>query len=113
MTITEQVLIIFGMAIVTAIPRVVPLIFLSSRELPDPVLRFLEMIPPAVLAALLAQEIIVVKDATGVSLDLSLDNIYLVAVIPTVIIGWLFKNFFVTVLVGMGTVALLRFFAFY
>ena len=112
MDISTQLFIIIGMAVVTAIPRVFPLMFLSSRNLPERVLRILEMIPPAVLAALLAQEIVVVKTNSSVTLDFTLDNIYLVALLPTILIAWIFKNFFVTVLVGMGTVALLRYFAF-
>ena len=50
----EQLLLILGMALVTYIPRVAPLLLLSSRQLNPHLMRWLEMVPPAVLAALLA-----------------------------------------------------------
>jgi len=82
---------------------------LSSRQLNPHLMRWLEMVPPAVLAALLAPEILLRADDGGAkTLFLSPDNIFLLAAIPTVIAGWLTKSFFGTVAVGMGTVALLR-----
>lgn len=110
MDITTQLTIIIGMAVITAIPRVFPLIFLSSHAIPTPVMRVLEMIPPAVLSALLAQEIVLKKTDGQAALFLSLGNTFLLALIPTVVIGVLFKNFFITVIVGMVSVAVLRLF---
>jgi len=110
LTFADQLLLIFGMAVVTYVSRVSPLLLLSSRQLDPHLMRWLEMVPPAVLAALLAPEILLRTDAGGVkTLFLSMDNIFLLAAIPTVIVGWLTKSFFGTVAVGMGTVALLRF----
>ena len=109
MTQTEQLLLILGMAVVTAIPRVLPLVLLSSRPLAAPFLRWLEMIPPAVLAALLASELLLVKTEAGATLFFSTDNVFLLAALPTALAGWVTKNFFATVAVGMGTVALLRY----
>ena len=109
LTFADQLLLIFGMAAVTYVSRVSPLLLLSSRQLSPHLMRWLEMVPPAVLAALLAPEILLRTDAGGGALFLSTDNIFLLAAIPTVIVGWLTKSFFGTVAVGMGTVALLRF----
>lgn len=108
MSTSTQLFIIFGMAIITAIPRVLPLLFLSSRGIPGPVMRVLEMIPPSVLAALLAQEILLTHTNGQTELFLSLDNIFLLALIPTAIVGLFFKNFFITVVIGIASVALLR-----
>ena len=105
----EQLLLILGMAVVTYIPRVAPLMLLSSRQLNQHFMRWLEMVPPAVLAALLAPEILLKTGPDGgKDLFLSPDNIFLLASIPTFIAGWLTKSFFGTVAVGMGSVALLR-----
>ena len=110
-TLTDQLLLIFGMAVVTYVSRVSPLLLLSSRQLNPRLMRWLEMVPPAVLAALLAPEILLRTGEGGVKmLFLSPDNIFLLAAIPTVIASWLTKSFFGTVAVGMGTVALLRWF---
>lgn len=108
MDITTQLIIIIGMALITAIPRVLPLLFLSSQTIPPAIMRVLEMIPPAVLAALLAQEILLTKTNGKATLFLSLDNTFLLALAPTVLAGVIFKNFFITVIVGMVSVALLR-----
>ena len=111
LTFADQLLLIFGMALVTYVSRASPLLLLSSRQLSPHLMRWLEMVPPAVLAALLAPEILLRTGDGGVkTLFLSPDNIFLLATIPTVIVGWLTKSFFGTVAVGMGTVALLRWF---
>lgn len=105
-----QLPLIAGMALVTYLPRVAPLMLLSSRQLSPQLMRWLEMVPPAVLAALLAPELLLQSDPDGAKrLFVSLDNIFLLAALPTVIVGWLSKSFFGTVAVGMGTVALLRY----
>jgi branched-subunit amino acid transport protein len=105
----EQIFLILGMALVTYIPRVLPLILLSSKELNPTLLRWLEMIPPAVLAALLAPALFLQTGTNGErSIFLSLDNTFMLAAIPTFIAGWLTRSFFGAVAVGMAAVAFLR-----
>jgi len=106
-----QMLLIIGMAVVTYIPRMAPLFFLSSRELNPTLARWLEMIPPAVLSAMLMPGLLLHKNgAGGMSIFLNQDNVFLLAAVPTFLAGWLGRNFFVTIAAGMGTVALLRYF---
>lgn len=106
----EHLVLILGMALVTYVSRVTPLLLLSSRQLNPHLMRWLEMVPPAVLAALLAPEILLQTDGEGgKALFFSMDNIFLLASVPTFIAGWLTKSFFGTIAVGMGTVALLRY----
>lgn len=104
----DQLLLILGMAVVTYIPRAAPLMLLSSRELNPLLMRWLEMVPAAVLAALLAPEILLRTAGEHKALFLSPDNVFLLAAVPTLLAGWLSKSFFGTVAVGMGAVALLR-----
>lgn len=104
----DYFLIILGMALVTYIPRAAPLMLLSSRELNPMLMRWLEMVPPAVLAALLAPELLLRAQAGQKTLFLSLDNFFLLAALPTFVVGWITRSFFGTVAFGMGTVALLR-----
>ena len=107
----DQLLLILGMAVVTYIPRAAPLMLLSSRELNPMLMRWLEMVPPAVLAALLAPELLTRTGLSGgKELFFSMDNVFLLAAAPTFLVGWLSKSFFGTVAVGMGAVALLRYF---
>jgi branched-subunit amino acid transport protein len=98
------------MALVTYIPRAAPLLFLSSRKLNPRFIRWLEMVPPAVLAALLAPELLLRETIQGVkTLFLNADNVFLLAALPTLLAGWLSKNFFAAVVAGMASVALLRY----
>lgn len=105
----EQLLLIFGMAAVTYLPRVLPLWFLSSRNLHPAFMRWLEMIPPAVLAALLAPSLFLTKDAHGgQAFFFSFENLYLLTAIPTFLVAWKTKSFLGTVAAGMGCLALFR-----
>lgn len=108
-TFSSQVALIAGMTVVTYLPRLLPLWLLSSRNLHPAFMRWLEMVPPAVLAALLAPSLLLHKSADGSEeIFLGLDNVFLLASIPTFLAAWKTKSFSGTVTVGMGTVALLR-----
>ena len=95
---------ILGMALVTYIPRLLPILVLSERRLPKLLERWLNQIPIAVLAALVAPSLLTDQD----KLYLGLDNIFLWASLPTILIAWKTKNLFTSVLVGIGIVALVR-----
>ncbi len=100
------------MAAVTFIPRILPLWLLSHRSLHPAFTRWLEMIPPAVLAALLAPSLFLRQDASGAdSLFMSMDNTFLLAAMPTLLLAWKTKSFFGTVAFGMASVAALRWLA--
>lgn len=53
---------IFGMAIVTYIPRAIPLTFLEGRELPEVVQNVLRNIPYAVLGALIFPTVFFIQE---------------------------------------------------
>lgn len=97
MEITNYILMILGMVIVTFIPRVLPLALLGSRELPEKVVIWLSFIPAAVLAALLAPSILLKNG----SLYLSLENTALIAFFPTLLVAYKTKNIFYTVSGGL------------
>lgn len=107
---TDIALLIFGMALVTYLPRCLPLMLLSSRQLNPRFMRWLEMVPPSVLAALLAPEVLLRTQDSGKVFFFSMDNVFLLAALPTLAIGWLSRSFFGTVAAGMAIVALVRFF---
>jgi branched-subunit amino acid transport protein len=88
---------IFGMALVTYIPRVFPFLLLSGRKLPDLVISWLRYVPPAVLAALLLPSLLF----SDGQLFLSVDNLFLWAAIPTFAAAILTRTLFVPVLIGM------------
>lgn len=54
----QVLLLIFGMALVTYLPRLLPLVFGLSRALPSWLKRFLSFVPYALLSALIFPEIL-------------------------------------------------------
>ena len=98
----DLLLCILGMALVTLIPRVMPVTLLAGRELPPLLTRWLS----SVLAALVAPDLLL---ADG-KLNISGDNLFLIATFPTLLICWYKKgSLFGALAVGMGTVALIRY----
>ena len=110
----EQAFLILGMALVTYLPRALPLLLLSSRNLSPLLMRWLEMVPPAVLAALLVPELLLesgpedeklLTDQIFVQDD---PGLFLMAALPTFVVGKISNSFFGTVAFGMGLLAFLR-----
>ncbi|GAB4531241.1 MAG: AzlD domain-containing protein [Anaerolineae bacterium] len=94
-----------GMALVTYLPRLAPVYFLSSRSLPPLVVAWLRHVPVAVLAAMLFPSLLVQGDqvVTGPS------NLFLWAAFPTLLVAWKTRSLFSPVLVGMVLVAIARY----
>ena len=106
---TTIALTIVGMAAVTYLPRLLPLLFLTqgrdaSSGLPPWVEAWLRYVPAAVLAAMLLPGLFI---ADG-QVSLRLDNLYLWAAIPTLLIAWKTRSLVGAVLAGMAIVALGR-----
>ena len=99
------VICIVGCALVTALPRVLPLMYLSLDKLPVQAKNWLSFVPVAVMAALLGPGVLVRDGA----LSLSVENIYLVVAIPALAVSYFTKSFFGTIAFSMGGIALLRY----
>ncbi|MCK1995032.1 AzlD domain-containing protein [Peribacillus muralis] len=97
-------LVIVGAAIVTFIPRVLPLMILSRIELPEWGLRWLNYVPISVMAALIGQEILI-HDGKFPSIT---DNVHLLAAIPTFLIAIKTRSLLATVLSGVILFMFLR-----
>ena len=95
---------ILGMALVTYIPRLLPVWLLSSRSLPKIVVAWLRYVPVAVLAAMLFPAIVVQGD----QVDLGLSNLFLLTAFPTVLVAWKTRSLFGSVIVGTVIVAVAR-----
>lgn len=100
--------IIVGTMVVTVIPRVVPLVFLSRIQLPALFEKWLGYVPIAVLAALLAQSVAL----TGGRIDLAMSNPALLASIPVLVIAAFTRSLIGTVAAGVVLMALLRWIGF-
>lgn len=87
-----------GMGLVTYLPRWLPLFFLSERKLPGWFVEWLDLIPAAILSALLIPELIL----TGAPRHLDLFSPELIVAIPTFLFAAFTKSLGGTVVVGMA-----------
>src|SRR5690242_17943867 len=101
---TEVLLAIIGAAVVTIIPRVVPLVLLSRMTMPDGLVHWLGYVPIAVLAALLAQEVALDNGA----ITLPPQNLSILAIIPALLVAARTRSLIGTVVTGVVAMALLR-----
>ena len=99
-------IIITGMTLVTLLPRTMPILLLSGRKIPKTIERWLALIAPAIMSALLLPELLL--DKSGATPSLSFYNLYLFASFPAFIVGWKTKSLFGAVAGGIAAVALVR-----
>ncbi|MFP4070461.1 MAG: AzlD domain-containing protein [Desulfovibrionales bacterium] len=97
---------ILGMAVVTAGPRIIPLLALKSRSLSPLLTRWLGFVPAAVLAAMLAPALLL----NEAGFDFSFANLFFWASLPVFALALRTKSLFGSVLLGMGLVAAGRYF---
>ena len=90
-------LVILGMGVVTYVPRWLPLFFLSRRSLPQWLVEWLDLIPAAILGALLLPELI----TSGQPRHIDWMRSEFIAAIPTFIIAILTRSLGWTVIAGM------------
>lgn len=101
----ELLLCILGCSLVTCLPRVLPMMYLSTESLPEVARRWLSFVPVAVMAALLGPDVLVRNE----TLALTPQNIYLLVAVPALAVSWWTRSFFGTIAFSMGGVALLRY----
>lgn len=101
---TEYALMIIGMGLVTYVPRWLPLIFLSRRQLPQWLVDWLDFIPVAILSALLAPLLL----TSGTVPHLDFGRAELFAALPTFGVAYLTRSLGGTVLAGMVVFWLLQ-----
>lgn len=95
------ILMLIGAAIVTIIPRTVPLVILSRLHLPNTLLRWMEHIPVAVMSALLAQELLLDKGSWQPQ------PIVLWSALASFVAAYFTRSLLITVIVGIAVLALL------
>ncbi|WP_250675131.1 AzlD domain-containing protein (plasmid) [Paraclostridium ghonii] len=96
-------LIILGMAIVTYVPRVLPLVIFSKNDMSDNVKTFLKYIPITIFSALITKDIFF----SGNNLDISINNIKILAAIFVSVIAYKYKSIGLSILTGVISIYLL------
>ncbi|MBA9027077.1 AzlD domain-containing protein [Peribacillus huizhouensis] len=97
--------VIIGSAIVTFIPRVLPLVVLSKLEIPEWGINWLKHVPVAVMAALLASELLLHDN----KIALQANSLSIITAIPTLLVAIYTKSLLGTVLVGVSTLMIFRY----
>ena len=101
---SPEVLLIAGMALVTLAVRYPVLALFGKIPMPEPILRALKYVPPAVLTAIIVPAMLFKND----QLSLSYTNDFLVAGIISAVVAWRSKNLLLTIVVGMLSLVLWR-----
>lgn len=96
--------IIAGMALVTFATRFAAVALLGQKKMPAGLERWLRHIPTGILTALIAPALLLPKGYV----DFSLQNHYLLAGLVAAAAAWKSRNIIATLLLGMGTMFLLR-----
>lgn len=97
-------LIIIGCALVTFVPRIIPFIVIRNIMLPKIVIKWLSFIPVCIFTALIVDSFIIQDESF-----LSIDWRALTAIVPTLIVALWTKSLSVTVIVGIVSMATVRF----
>jgi branched-subunit amino acid transport protein len=92
----DILLLIFGMAVVTFVPRFLPMILLRRWTFPEKVRQGLEYIPVAVLSAIVFPILFFDRGGT-----LGIQPPFLFAAIPVFIFAWKVKSIWGSVVLGM------------
>lgn len=95
----RYLLLVLAMGAVTYLPRMLPLVFLSRRRLPSWLSEWLELIPAAVLSALIAPVLFAQSDPR----TLALGKPEMIAAIPALLFALRTRSLALTVLVGMAS----------
>lgn len=93
----EYLLLLAGMGLVTYLPRALPLLALSGRRLPPGAVAWLDLIPAALLAALVAPSLLASPEPRA--LDLARRELWVA--LPTLAVAWKTRSLGGTVLAGM------------
>lgn len=94
---SELLWLLLGMAAVTYLPRMLPLVLLQKVTFPGFFRRWLRFIPVAVLSALLAPSLLIKEG----SISLGVENIAFWAAIPTFVVAFFTRSMLVTVAAGI------------
>ena len=93
----RYLIIVIGMGIVSFAPRWIPLFFLSKRQMPKWLIEWLELIPVAILSALLLPALV----TNSLPRVFNPFSIEMLVALPTFAFAWFTKSLGGTLVVGM------------
>lgn len=93
--------IIIGMYIVTYLPRVLPMLIFSKKEMPD-LKKIMKFIPVAILTSLTAKDVFF----NGDSLYLSIANPKIISFMIVLLVAYKFKSIGISIITGVISIYL-------
>lgn len=94
----NELLLILGMTLVTFGVRYPVLALVGRLHLPEPLVRALKYVPPAVLTAIIVPAVLLREG----NLDVSPGNAYLVAAVVAALVAWRTRSLLGTIVIGLG-----------
>jgi branched-subunit amino acid transport protein len=97
-------LVMLAVGLVTFATRLSFILLFGRFSVPPGLQRALRFVPPAALTAIILPELL----APGGTVNISLNNVRLLAGLVAIIVAWRSKNIFLTILIGMAVLLLLQ-----
>lgn len=101
----QFILLILGMAFVSYLPRVIPMMYFSKREIPQWFHDWMKYVPAALFAALFFKDVFIVDHSFSL-----ITNIKVLAAVLVMIVAYKTKSMGLSVVAGLGSLLLLNYF---
>lgn len=101
---SQQLQLILGMAIVTFIPRVLPMLVLSNRSVPDKISKWMSFIPVSIFAALIFSDIFFWEGQFNVD---PINNIKLIPSVIVFFVAYKTKSLLWSMVLGITAITLM------
>lgn len=101
---SQQLYLILGMAVVTYLPRMLPMLLLNNREIPEKIVRWMSFIPVSIFAALIFSDIFFWENQFSINL---LENLKLIPAIVVFFIAYKTKNIMWSIVFGVVGISLM------
>ena len=101
---SQQVQLIFGMALVTYLPRVLPMLVLSNRSVPEKISKWMSFVPVSIFAALIFSDVFFWESQFNVN------PIVTIKLLPSVlvfIVAYKTKSLLWSMVLGIAAIALM------
>ena len=101
---SQQLYLILGMAVVTYLPRMLPMLLLNNREIPEKIVRWMSFIPLSIFAALIFSDIFFWENQFSIN---PLENLKLIPAIVVFFIAYKTKNIMWSIVFGVVGISLM------
>ena len=101
---SQQVQLILGMALVTYLPRVLPMLVLSNRSVPEKISKWMSFVPVSIFAALIFSDVFFWESQFNVN---PIVNIKLLPSVLVFIVAYKTKSLLWSMVLGIAAIALM------